>query len=254
MSSFLSFWQTVQLATDSIVFLESLKRKVQLTAYGNFWCFKLIFAWQPNCAALFTSTDGSSFDGPFPAFQGYPIPHPPPFLALGLYIAHHITPRCVPRYLSNKLSKYLHHQQHNCKANKKKKKQKLKHKTAANRWENIISQLFWLARIVLVSFSAFRIMFSLFFIGLKMRSLAHSLRFSVLLVFRFSGFLVSVASRFLFVCATYGHKMLYPRSHMWPAAWLPGCLCICLILLALLNRWEMAFKLKRRGSVDFNIS
>lgn len=126
MSSFLSFWQTVQLATDSIVFLETLKRKVQLTAYGNFWCFKLIFAWQPNCAALFTSTDGSSFDGPFPAFQGYPIPHPPPFLALGLYIAHHITPRCVPRYLSNKLSKYLHHQQHNCKANKKKKKKKIK--------------------------------------------------------------------------------------------------------------------------------
>lgn len=224
MSSFLSFWQTVQLATDSIVFLESLKRKVQLTAYGNFWCFKLIFAWQPNCAALFTSTDGSSFDGPFPAFQGYPIPHPPPFLALGLYIAHHITPRCVPRYLSNKLSKYLHHQQHNCKANKKKKKQKLKHKTAANRWENIISQLFWLARIVLVSFSAFRIMFSLFFIGLKMRSLAHSLRFSVrspcFSVFWFScfrGFTVSVC-----LCNIWTQDVVPPITHVTGclAAWL----------------------------------
>lgn len=70
---------------------------------------------------------------PFSGFPRVSDPSPPPFLALGLYIAHHITPRCVPRYLSNKLSKYLHHQQHNCKANKKKKKQKLKHKTAANR-------------------------------------------------------------------------------------------------------------------------
>lgn len=63
---------------------------------------------------------------PFSGFPRVSDPSPPPFLALGLYIAHHITPRCVPRYLSNKLSKYLHHQQHNCKANKKKKKKKIK--------------------------------------------------------------------------------------------------------------------------------